>query len=389
MTQYPCARGRAFVCKNIGDYVQSVASRQFVAPIDHYIEQEEADTFVSDDGSKCRLIMNGWFQWRAENWPPSKDVLPLLVSMHISPLREKQLLTEQGIAFLKRHSPVGCRDKYTENLLRSHGIPSYFSACVTLTLGNQFRISEDKQRKGVYFVDPYFEIPELYREENGQKILCEEVLADFIEGYSRHAEIINELSRHRFFTEYSPTGFLDRNRSPYRALYKAFCFYKVYSQRFSDELLAQAEYITHWMDVDMAGQTNLDLLNLAEGLVRTYAQAELVVTSRIHAGLPCLGMETPVIFVANEQVLSETGTFNTPGRLGGLVELFRILKLENGEFSSEDPVLAATQQFSRSTSFRNKTDWEPYARQLTEQLTAFMADDFTEEQYEAICNMHL
>lgn len=29
MTQFPCARGRTFVCKNIGDYVQSVASRQY------------------------------------------------------------------------------------------------------------------------------------------------------------------------------------------------------------------------------------------------------------------------------------------------------------------------------------------------------------------------
>jgi hypothetical protein len=30
MTQFPCARGRAFVCKNIGDYEQLVASAQFV-----------------------------------------------------------------------------------------------------------------------------------------------------------------------------------------------------------------------------------------------------------------------------------------------------------------------------------------------------------------------
>ena len=50
MTQYPCARGRAFVCKNIGDYVQSIASRQFVGSDDLCIEQEEADTYRSNNG---------------------------------------------------------------------------------------------------------------------------------------------------------------------------------------------------------------------------------------------------------------------------------------------------------------------------------------------------
>ena len=52
MTQYPCARGRAFVCKNIGDYVQSVASSQFVDKDFEYIEQEEADTYQSKDGRR-------------------------------------------------------------------------------------------------------------------------------------------------------------------------------------------------------------------------------------------------------------------------------------------------------------------------------------------------
>ena len=47
MTQYPCARGRAFVCKNIGDYVQSVASRQYIDHIDEYVEQEESRRLTS------------------------------------------------------------------------------------------------------------------------------------------------------------------------------------------------------------------------------------------------------------------------------------------------------------------------------------------------------
>lgn len=386
MTQYPCARGRAFVCKNIGDYIQSVASNQFISFRDEIIEQEEADIYKSSDGRKCRLIMNGWFQWRAENWPPSPDIYPLLVSMHFSPLRQEQLLTEKGLKFLKKYEPVGCRDHYTENLLKSKGIDSYFSACVTLTLGNKYHIEENK-RSGIYIVDPYFDIPSLYETKESGNILNVELFNDFISYYSKHSDIINNLASREFFKVYSPTGFLDRDESAYRALYKAVCFYKIYSQKFSDEILLQAQYITHWVDVDMANQTTEDLLNIAENLVKQYASAKLVITSRIHAGLPCLGMNTPVIFIANEEVTSATGTYNTPGRLGGLIELFRIMKLQDGEFSTEDPVFAGISKFNKDTFFCNKVDWKPYADRLTKQLSAFMADDFDEQKAIEIRNI--
>lgn len=387
MTQYPCARGRAFVCKNIGDYVQSVASNRFVSPRDVIIEQEEADTYHSTDGRRCRLIMNGWFQWRAENWPPSEDVYPLLVSMHISPLREKQLLCPKGIDFLKRYSPVGCRDLYTLKLLNAHGIPAYFSACVTLTLGDKYHVDENK-RNGIYIVDPYFEIPKLYEDVDGKKILNEDLFNSFIVEYSKHTDVINKLANIKFFREYSPTGFLDRDENPYRPYYKATCFYKVYSQKFSDDILLNAEYITHWLDVDMTNQTTEDLLDIAESLVKKYAAAKLVITSRIHAGLPCLGMNTPVVFIANEEVTSATGTYNTPGRLGGLIELFRLMKLDDkNTFSTEDPVFKSIDKFSLSTRFENRMDWKPYAERLTRQLTAFMADDFDEEKAVAIRNI--
>lgn len=59
LTHYPCACGWAFVCQNIGDYVQSIASRQFVSGDDLCIEQEETDTYPSNNGRMTRLIMNG------------------------------------------------------------------------------------------------------------------------------------------------------------------------------------------------------------------------------------------------------------------------------------------------------------------------------------------
>lgn len=387
MTQFPCARGRAFVCKNIGDYVQSVASSQFVGDDFEYIEQEEADTYRSKNGRKTRLIMNGWFQWRAENWPPSEDILPLLVSMHISPLRKDQLLTEKGINFLKKNGPVGCRDHYTEELLKSYGIPSYFSACVTLTLGKKYKV-KDEERDGLFFVDPYFEIPPLYNEVDGKNIVDIDRLNEFLTIYSEHSDVINQLAAQQFFKEYSPTGFLDRDDNFYRSYYKAACFYKVYSQRFTDEFLLSAQYVTHWMDVNMSKETTDSLFKIAEGLVKKYAKAKLIVTSRIHAGLPCLGMGTPVIFIANDEVISESGSFNTPGRLGGLVELFRILTLSNGKLESDDDVLSQINTFDTDASFDNKEDWKPYANRLNDQLSTFMSDSFVESKIDNVRIIH-
>ena len=245
MVQFPFARGRAFVCKNIGDYVQSIAAKQYIDVIDEYVEQEEANNYYPADKKEIRLIMNGWFQWRAENWPPSQYVKPLLISMHISPLRAEQLLCPAGIEFLKNNGPVGCRDLWTKKLLESVGVPSYFSACLTLTLGKKYSVSPDK-RNGVYIVDPYFDIPTF----NLKQALSS--LWFFI----THFKIIFNLAKKSFFRDYSPTGFLDRNKKFYRPFYKAIVFYKTYSKKFDDDILLNAEYITHWLDVDMSKDNN-------------------------------------------------------------------------------------------------------------------------------------
>lgn len=372
MTQFPCARGRKFVCKNIGDYVQAVATRQFVHPIYQYIEQEEADQYYPEDKEKIKLIMNGWFQWRSENWPPSEYIEPLLISMHISPLKAESLLKPEGIAFLMKHSPVGCRDYYTKKLLEDHGIPAYFSACMTLTLGETYSVPKE-QHEGVYVVDPYFEIPDVVTKTDGKKKIHIKNALTGLTAILAHLPCVLKLGRNSFFRQYSPTGFLDRSTSKIRPYYKAALFYKTYYQKFDRNLLLNAHYVTHWMDVDMSGKvTNDDLLSIAEQLVKNYAAAKLVITSRIHAGLPCLGVGTPVIFIANEEVLSEGGTFNTPGRLGGLIDFFRILTIENGLFKTVDPVLKPVQRFSLDTDFENKTNWKPYAEELKKKAIEFM-----------------
>ena len=229
-------------------------------------------------------------------------------------------------------------------------------------------------------MDPYFDIPDLIEEKDGKKHRHPLRILQFAFDYLRYRKPVKELAKREFFTLYSPKGFLDRDRSSYRPYYKAVCFYKAYSKKFDKKLLLDAEYITHWLDVDMSTGTNDQLLDIAESLVRKYAAAKMVITSRIHCGLPSLGMGTPVVFIANEEVISESGSFNTPGRLGGLLELFRVLNISGGRFSTEDSVFASIDKFTEDTRFVNKDDWKKYAEKLDKACTRFMSDDLSEEQ---------
>ena len=189
----------------------------------------------------------------------------------------------------------------------------------------------------------------------------------------RHPVGTLKLGREKFFSEYSPSGFLDRSQSKLRPYYKAAIFLCTYAKKFDVDMLLRAHYVTHWVDVDMSGAvTNDDLLNTAEKLIKDYASASMVITSRIHAGLPCLGLNTPVVFIESEEVTSDGGTFNTPGRLGGLLDFFRTLVLYKGEFTTSDEVFAGIGKICGSTVFRNKETWKPYAEALAERVSYFM-----------------
>jgi hypothetical protein len=126
---------------NLGDEIQSIAVRQFLPQIDYYVDRDSMTT-VAADGSgsladqEFKMILNGWFirSDRMLNWPPPKNITPLIASIHITPETADMLLQPAGEDFFRAHSPIGCRDRYTLGLFRQRNIESYFSACATLTL---------------------------------------------------------------------------------------------------------------------------------------------------------------------------------------------------------------------------------------------------------------
>src|SRR5680860_1777900 len=83
---------------NIGDYIQSLAARQFLIEPVEFLNREQLNEY---SGDKLKLIMNGWFTHDPDNWPPSKDVVSHFVSFHINSVAKDLMLSEQGVDYLK------------------------------------------------------------------------------------------------------------------------------------------------------------------------------------------------------------------------------------------------------------------------------------------------
>ncbi len=157
-----------FSSYNIGDEIQSVAAMQFLPQVDYYIHREDIDKFRSE-GDKVKLIMNAWWMWRPDHFPPSKDIEPLLISMHISETIRNRFLENGVKEYLIQNGPVGCRDLGTLQYLQENNVPAYFSGCLTLTLqGNK----EMKQNRKDYIlcIDTPVEIVEEVRRRTNRPV---------------------------------------------------------------------------------------------------------------------------------------------------------------------------------------------------------------------------
>ena len=218
---------------NIGDYIQSIAARQFLPQVDCYIEREKIRYY---EGEPTKLIMNGWWRIFDGTALTSKSILPLYTSYHICNVREVE---QDTLKHLRRFQPIGCRDNTTLEFLQSQGIEAYFSACLTLTLGKTYtRIAP--QEPTVVFAD--FD-PNLNDET--QKNPKQQRLTHLVR------EVLAETEFHSVHLNHSlPIRHTDHD------------------YRFA----------------------------LADDYLQKFAGASIVITSRLHAGLPCLGMGVPVLF---------------------------------------------------------------------------------------------
>ena len=317
---------------NIGDYIQALASQQFVGKPDLFLERE---TELRDyEGEPVKIIMNGWYMNHTENWPPSDNIIPLWVALHINKCGLPEFLNEKSISYFKKHEPIGCRDQHSVDLLKNMGVDAYFSGCMTLTLGYNYR--KQKTTDKVYIVEPYTRTSGLYADH---KLLFVKTIIYYLLHKSDVKSITQKKGEQGFRSEF----------------YNAY-FLMEYSKVFDYNMLVNAEYINQYNEkIDAAYPTNEEKMAYAEQLVRGYSEASCVITSRIHCGLPCLGIETPVIFVKDANA-NEIST----DRFGGLIELFNTITWDGLHLTGNIPEI----KYNKNNFPKNKDAWRVISEKL-------------------------
>lgn len=123
---------------NLGDDIQSIAAKRLLPRVDGDICREE----LSETLEHGVISMNGFFVRRGD-WPPSETLEPFFFAFHISKKSHQQICSPEGIEYLKRYQPIGCRDRGTKDLLVKNGVDAYYSKCVTLTFEKRAEAPRD------------------------------------------------------------------------------------------------------------------------------------------------------------------------------------------------------------------------------------------------------
>lgn len=312
---------------NIGDYIQSLAAAQFFRnKIDVYLNREELNLYFGD---KVRLIMNGWFLHQPENFPPSSAIDPLFVAFHLNSTAYYILEKKEVLDYFKLYEPIGCRDKKTAEVLREKGIDAYFSGCMTLTLGMTYSV-EDRANQDIIFTDSYvpFEVGLLTKLKYCLYSLC---------AFSN----ILKISRKRY------------KKSGIKGFVKSCIFYQAYKQMFDADILVNAFHFNHEL-VDNFNSED-EKFAYAKEILEKYANAKLLITSKIHCALPCLSLRTPVIYIDTVTDIKESTC-----RLDGLLDLFNVIKWDGNRFVSD----VFSQKITGSTKVVNKPNYRIYEENL-------------------------
>ncbi len=306
---------------NVGDNIQSLAAKQFLPKVDVLLNRERLAEY--GDG-ELKLIMNGWFTHNTHNWVPSEDISPVFVSFHMNNTAAPAMLSDKGIAYLKKHEPIGCRDQFTADTLTEKGIKAYFTGCLTLTL-DSYKVDDSERNENIYIVDPLYSYP------RPEKIF-----------YNTRATIKNILNGTAFQ--------LSKKKKHLRNF-------------ISDELLNSAEFINQ--EPPSNTYTDEEKFEMAESLLKKYAKAKLVITSRIHCALPCLAMGTPVIFV------NGFDSFVDSCRFDGILDLFNRIDINSktGEFTSN---FGLKGKIDESTNIKNLEKHHDLANALKDKVKSHL-----------------
>lgn len=241
---------------------------------------------LNKEKRRCNVIMNGWWMHNDKNFPPNSNVNPLYIAFHIE---KKGLVSPKAIKHYKKYEPIGCRDLHTMNLLTKKGVDAYFSGCLTLTLKNPFA---NPERTKIYIVDAHLSSKVTY--PWGSNDLLEKLIPKHIRNQAEYIE------------------------------------HEIPESIDKDDMHARQKFVQ-------------------QNLLNKYAQARLVITSRLHCALPCVAYNTPAIVLFSG--------LHTDNRYGGLKDFVHgyssIEDKVDFDFENPKPKLTIEELNELQTKIRN------------------------------------
>ena len=299
---------------NLGDFIQSIAAAAFLEEKAVFLDRDQLHLGTE---TPTKLILNGWFMEKPHHWPPGPGIDPLFISFHINPTAQQQMLSPEGIAYLQKHAPIGCRDQYSLELLQKHQIPAYFSGCLTLSLeAKAFARPKTAPDK------PYV-------------LLC---------------SALERLDPKNNPISFGFKGLLNALKNVQRA----FRFQKA-NRRLEAFLVQTEQPLVRKSQIVSTQQYNRDeRYSMAEEQLQWIAHAKIVVTSRIHTALPAVAMGIPVIFLSDG--LEHP---NQQSRLAGLTQLFH-------------SCTTATLSPSLLQDLQTTTDHLPWVKAMQQRIADFL-----------------
>ncbi len=257
---------------NLGDDIQTYAAYKLLPKVDYIIDREKISYFVPETKEKVKVIMNGWFNYDKTQFLISPYIDPLFVSLHLTAIGN----ICEGYDFLDNYAKkilsnyrIGCRDKHTLEQLKSMGYKNiYFSGCLTTTI-KPIKNLEKPKKDYIVVVDMKPEIVEHLKKITNLKVV-----------------------------ETTHWNIFHNKKSSYKE-----------KQKLIDKFNNGSEEVKKEMVKEHAKLSLEERMKIAEKQLELYQNAKLVITDRIHVGLPCLGLNTPCLLIYYEKNKDRVETF--------------------------------------------------------------------------------
>lgn len=337
---------------NVGDYIQVIAAESFFPESSAVpVERDSLDT-VDVSGS---LVMNCWFAEPSYGFPPAHDVEPLFVSFHLNASIADEFLSDSvNLEYLRKKGPIGCRDEYTCSRLQRAGVEAYFSSCLTTTLGltlssvNKNQTDEALSHNGkILLVDPVSTLPARGKLAHFGEA-CRYGIFLFANPLLCYRAVKSKLANNPKIPQKLT---LNLTRDVYAVIRSAY----ISSKLLSREDMKRVEYLSHVFEPRELPDRQARL-NYARRLLDMYRSADLVISSRIHCCLPCLGFGTKALYLQQ---------YNDPPdsycRKQGLLDLLTVILMDVDQPISHDVACQGVCAFSNKDAFRAHSE-KLYAR---------------------------